>query len=207
MAPVQKLWRVFASENPAAARQWVPVALISIAGMALTGPFAFLPPRSHTVVEAPHSQVDAWHALLADARVRALPERDRLTAVNAFVNRVRLVASDRRLDHWASPAELFANNSGDARAFVVAKYVALRKLGVSDNKLLVMHVKDVVRNRPHVVLAYVSSATAEPLILDAARDEVHPASSRDDLAPIYATQASTLLQARSRAGRAPKLTL
>ena len=86
----------------------------------------------------------------------------------------------------------------NGRPFKVVKYATdvtaqklravftLRALGVPDDKLQITYVKEIkVFNEAHMVLAYYPSVGADPMILDNLDDRVRPASSRNDLVPVY----------------------
>ncbi|HAS61206.1 MAG TPA: sulfate adenylyltransferase, partial [Vibrio sp.] len=100
---------------------------------------------------------------------RGLSERDQLTRVNQFFNQLNFVNDDRlwgKNDYWATPLEFLGSNAGDCEDFTIAKYFSLLELGVSDKKLRLVYVKALSLNQFHMVLAYYSTPSAEPLILD-----------------------------------------
>ena len=102
------------------------------------------------------SSVDAkqWQYLLSKA-----PSMDELTllrSVNAFFNKFP-VASDMQLygkeDYWPTLAEFFRNRSGDCKAYTLAKYFALRTLGMDAGKLRFVMVFQPANMANHAVLA------------------------------------------------------
>lgn len=141
-------------------------------------------------------------ALLEDRRPREAVERERLEAINLFFNRVPFVTDREHWgveDYWASPAEMLSSRGGDCEDFSVAKYFALKELGVPIGKLRITYVKAVRINQAHMVLAYYPQPDAEPLILDNLDQHVRPASERPDLVPVYSFNDEDLLVAGSDA--------
>src|SRR6185369_9110964 len=56
-----------------------------------------------------------------------------LERVNEFINRLPAIPDIdhwKVIDYWATAAESFASNGGDCEDFVIAKYFALKELGV-----------------------------------------------------------------------------
>jgi len=123
-----------------------------------------------------------------------------LGPVNVFFNRVPY-ADDLPhwgvQDYWATPAEMVASDGGDCEDYSIAKYFALKELGVPIRRLRITYVKATSLNRAHMVLAYYPKPTAEPLILDNLIDEVKRASQRPDLIPVYSFNDEDLLIARA----------
>jgi predicted transglutaminase-like cysteine proteinase len=142
------------------------------------------------------SQLLDWSAFLRELPKSAptggeyASESDRrlIKAVNSFFNRVPFI-DDRRHwgleDYWASPAEFVASHGGDCEDFSIAKYYALKELGVPITGLRITYVKATRINQPHMVLAYYPKPDADPLILDNLVNEVRPSSERPDLIPVY----------------------
>ncbi|MDB2682849.1 transglutaminase-like cysteine peptidase [Alphaproteobacteria bacterium] len=74
--------------------------------------------------------------------------------VNDFVNQQPYVLDNRnwdKSDYWATPIE-FMERGGDCEDFAIAKYTALRALGVPEERLRLMIVQDTKKNIPHAVL-------------------------------------------------------
>lgn len=87
-------------------------------------------------------------------RYEGLELKDMATKVNNFVNQKRYITDSRNYgtsDYWATPIE-FLKRGGDCEDFAIAKYVALRALGVPESRLRVAIVQDTVKNVPHAVL-------------------------------------------------------
>lgn len=106
--------------------------------------------------------------------------------VNALMNQKRYILDNRnwgKSDYWATPIE-FLTNGGDCEDFAIAKYVALRALGVGEERLRIAIVHDKVKNIPHAVLVVYSEEGA--LILDNQNKEVMSAESlRTRYRPIF----------------------
>ncbi len=122
-----------------------------------------------------------------------------LGAVNTFFNRVPFVTDQAHWgveDYWASPAEAVSSNGADCEDFSIAKYFALKELGVPIQRLRITYVKAVRLNQAHMVLAYYPEPNAVPLILDNLEDQVRPASERADLIPVYSFNDEDLLIVR-----------
>ena len=66
-------------------------------------------------------------------------------------------------EYWATPFE-FVVKSGDCEDYAIAKYYALRALGVPKEQLRIVAVKDTIKNIGHAVLAVYVNDTA--FILD-----------------------------------------
>lgn len=152
-------------------------------------------------------RVKSWFKVIHVAS--ALPEADKLRAVNSFFNALPNVEDDAHWgapDYWATPLELIGSNGGDCEDFALAKYFTLRELGVPDERLRITYVKAYLRSsrqvQSHMVLSYYTTADAEPLLLDNLTDAIKPASQRSDLLPTYSFNAAGLWSAKDRdAGR------
>lgn len=145
-------------------------------------------------------------ALVTTPKNRALQqEREKLELVNDFMNRTPFVADLQhwgKEDYWATPVEFLSTNGGDCEDFSIAKYFALRSLGVPDEKLRITYVKEVVvYNEAHMVLAYFPAPDVEPLVLDNINKSIRPASTRTDLVPVYSFNGSGLWLAKDQTGR------
>ena len=74
--------------------------------------------------------------------------------VNDLVNKTRYIVDSKnwgKSDYWATPIE-FLTRGGDCEDFAIAKYTALRALGVPEERLRVAIVQDTHKNIPHAVL-------------------------------------------------------
>ena len=126
-----------------------------------------------------------------------------LIEVNRFFNQFTY-KNDKNLwgqkDYWATPEEFIGLNSGDCEDFVVAKYFALRSLGVPDKQLYLTYVKAARENIAHMVLSYFETPNSIPLILDNYNPQILPASKRRDLLPVYSFNAKSLFLTNASAG-------
>jgi len=155
------------------------------------------------------NRIVAWNQLIESSG--ALPERDKLNAVNRFFNSQYRFVDDIRNwqqnDYWATPIEALVKGAGDCEDYSIAKYFTLRRLGVPSDKLRITYVKALKHNQAHMVLTYYANPAAEPLVLDNLVGEIRPASQRKDLLPVYAFNAEGLYlpNANKRSGDAKKL--
>lgn len=132
-----------------------------------------------------------------------LSEKEKLRSVNQFFNQMYFVDDTilwGKNDYWATPLEFLGSNAGDCEDFTIAKYFSLLELGVPDKKLRLVYVKALELNQFHMVLAYYSTPSAEPLILDNLNPEIKRGSKRPDLRPIYSFNGKNLWLIKSAAG-------
>ena len=86
--------------------------------------------------------------------------------VNAMMNEKKYIVDQKnwgKSDYWATPVEFMARG-GDCEDFAIAKYVALRALGVAENRMRIAIVQDLQKNIPHAIL--IVYAERGPLVLD-----------------------------------------
>lgn len=147
-------------------------------------------------------RVETWR--LKMAQLATMTEKEQLREVNAFFNQLNFV-NDIHLwganDYWATPLEFLGSNAGDCEDFTIAKYFSLLELGVSDKKLRLVYVKAIELNQFHMVLAYYSTPSSEPMILDNINPQIKPASTRKDLLPIYSFNGKNLWLMKSNNGQ------
>ncbi len=144
------------------------------------------------------AQVEAKYGPLAKNRfiylnktLNALKDADvrqKLEGVNDFFNDVRY-APDQKVynqkDYWATPWEFLGRDRGDCEDYVIAKYFALKYLGIDPKKLYFTYVKSRRFKEPHMVLTYFETPKSIPLVLDNTNFKIFPADKRPDLIPIY----------------------
>lgn len=83
-----------------------------------------------------------------------LPMKQMAEKVNTLVNQTRYIQDKNnwgKSDYWATPVE-FLKRGGDCEDFAIAKYTALRSLGVPEERLRIAIVQDLKKNIPHAVL-------------------------------------------------------
>lgn len=121
-------------------------------------------------------------------RARTVDAGYMLDRVNEFVNRLPAIPDIEHwkvIDYWATSAESFASNGGDCEDFVIAKYFALKELGVPIERLRLVYVRMRNASEAHMVLAYYARPDAVPLILDNLFARIVPATERPDLTPVF----------------------
>ena len=126
-----------------------------------------------------------------------------LAEVNRFFNQFEY-AEDRdqwgEQDYWATPGEFLGTQKGDCEDFVIAKYFALRKLGVPDERLYLTYVKALKQNVAHMVLSYFPTPNSIPQVLDNYNPRIVSADKRTDLLPVYSFNAKSLFLSNASAG-------
>lgn len=144
-------------------------------------------------------RIIAWRRTIDESQGSSVIEQ--LKAVNNFFNMLEFVDDDihwGKKDYWATPIEFLATGGGDCEDFTIAKYFALRELGVPDAKLRLVYVKALSLNQHHMVLAYYHKPTSVPVILDNLDKVIKPAIQRKDLLPIYSFNAQNLWLAKEK---------
>lgn len=137
-------------------------------------------------------------ALVSGLRSQGVQQQ--LEQVNDFFNQQLAWREDAQLwgqaDYWASPLELIGKGAGDCEDLAMAKYFALRGLGVPEASLRLVYVRAQYQGRAqaHMVLAWYAEPTAEPLILDNIDPVLRRASERRDLQPVFSFNAEGLWQ-------------
>ncbi|MEN9464906.1 MAG: hypothetical protein RL217_1087 [Pseudomonadota bacterium] len=141
--------------------------------------------------EGAQARVQRWQALFP--QLQDADEATKLKEVNAFFNAEIRFVSDlrhwRKDDYWATPYEALSTHGGDCEDFVIAKYHALRHLGVGGDKLRITYVKAIRLNEAHMVLTYFPTKDAVPLVLDNLIGIIASADKRSDLVPVYSFNA------------------
>ncbi len=135
--------------------------------------------------------------------LRDKPIEIQLTEINRFFNRFEYREDHQHWgeeDYWATPSEFIGAHKGDCEDFVIAKYFALRKLGVPDERLYLTYVKALRQNVAHMVLSYFPSPSSIPRILDNYNPQILTADKRRDLLPVYSFNAKSLFLTNSAAG-------
>ncbi len=151
-------------------------------------------------------RLGGWKTMLETPANRELPEPARLKLVNDYVAETLFVCDPLQWcmeDYWAKPVEFLANGGGDCEDYAIAKYFALRALGVPDSKLHIMYAQynSGGVNGAHMVLAYYPTPGDEPLILDNLDYEIRPAGQRKELTPRFGFNVKDLWEAQELKGR------
>jgi|TARA_B110000261_G_scaffold67750_1_gene79295 predicted transglutaminase-like cysteine proteinase len=116
---------------------------------------------------------------------------EKITKVNAIVNRVSYVSDKKQYgtgDYWASPLEFFDNGKGDCEDYSIAKYFALRALGVASSHMRLIIAKDDHINDFHAVLSV--KVGDQFYILDNRTNRVKADIKLANLLPIYSLNES-----------------
>lgn len=119
------------------------------------------------------------------ARTDGLEQSAMLDMVNRTVNSALRYKSDDAIwgtaDHWATPVEMAQMGAGDCEDFAIAKYWALRSLGLDDSQLQLVLLQDTRRQLFHAVLvvhtgagAYVLDNVTNNLRIDTAYAQYQP---------------------------------
>lgn len=177
------------------------ICMVCLVGLAIAVDVQKIQRSWLTKFGAESSQLAAeWGRLITDLAL--LSEADKLRRVNDFVNQ-RISFEDDTVvwgqkDHWATPGELFSRGRGDCEDYTIAKYYSLREAGMSASKLRLVYVRAMQsvngeqQIQAHMVLAYFSAATSEPVILDNLVPLILPASKRADLVPVFSFNSNGL---------------
>lgn len=98
--------------------------------------------------------------------LQGLPLNKMAAQVNTMINKIRYVSDSKNYgknDYWATPVEFFSRG-GDCEDYAIAKYTALRALGVPESRLRIAIVQDLQKNVPHAILIVYTDGGA--IILD-----------------------------------------
>lgn len=106
--------------------------------------------------EMRHSQSTQFVSLWRNkfGSLKGLSLKDKVDAVNDIVNAEEYIVDSKnwgKSDYWSTPMEFFARG-GDCEDFAITKYVALRTLGVPEERLRLAVVHDNEKNIPHAIL-------------------------------------------------------
>ncbi len=117
--------------------------------------------------------------------LRGLPMNKAIEGVNSIVNRVPYVNDNviyGKNDYWATPME-FLKNGGDCEDYAITKYVALRALGVPEDRMRILILQDLQKNIPHAVLVVYTDNGA--MLLDNQIRSVTPIERVSHYKPIF----------------------
>lgn len=128
------------------------------------------------------AQMQGWNKLKADVANKDILAK--LQGVNNYFNRWPYrfdIDTYGIVDYWSTPAE-FLKNSGDCEDYAIIKMFALIHLGVAQDKMRLVIIKDEIRNIDHAVLAVYHGS--EVYILDNVSPLVLPHSKYGHYRPI-----------------------
>lgn len=162
--------------------------------------------QSDTEKRVIHRRLTGWKAMIESPKNRGLEDNAKLKVVNDFVTETPFYCDPVQWcleDYWAKPLEFLANDGGDCEDFAIAKYYALRALGVPDEKLRIVYAtyRQGSFSGAHMVLAYYATLDGDPLILDNINPDVLPGSRRADLTPVFSFNTEGLWSAKELKGR------
>jgi len=126
---------------------------------------------------------DGWQDLLGD-----LQGKDRMTQikeVNRYFNDERYIIDRKNWgveDYWATPYQ-FLKMDGDCEDYAIAKFMALKALGIPVEDMRVLALRDMNLNVGHAVLIVYEGDT--PLLLDNQIKSVVPANTVKHYQPIF----------------------
>jgi predicted transglutaminase-like cysteine proteinase len=140
-------------------------------------------------------RIDSESCSLEAARFVSLTERAlsadgaaRIQAVNSAINESIRYQSDLEhhgmIDKWSAPLATLKSGTGDCEDYAIAKYVALRQLGIPAANLKVLLVRDTFSNQDHAVLAVRRDASW--LLLDNRWSQMIESSASPRLMPLFA---------------------
>jgi predicted transglutaminase-like cysteine proteinase len=94
-------------------------------------------------------------AIVDNAKARE--GRARLGEINRAINLAIRPMSDLAqygaIDVWSSPLVTFTNGAGDCEDYAIAKFAALRQVGISPDDLRIVIMRDTIRGEDHAVAA------------------------------------------------------
>ena len=96
-------------------------------------------------------------------------------------------------DRWASPLMTFASAAGDCEDIAIAKYVALREIGIDDDDLRLVIVHDRMASEDHAVTAV--RFEDQWLILDNKRSDIRRDLSFEAFDPLFVIDGSSVRKA------------
>ena len=130
-----------------------------------------------------------WEALLTE--LDGKPVSEQIEAVNKFFNTMKYVSDQDNYgvaDYWNTPYELMARG-GDCEDYAIAKYISLKRLGVSESDMRILIVHDQTLNGElHAILEVKQPEGA--VILDNQNKNVVAEATIKHYQPIYAINES-----------------
>jgi len=120
-------------------------------------------------------------------------EQKMIIDVNNFFNQVEWVSDSLhwgQKDYWQTPLETLIEFKGDCEDIAIAKYTALRVMGVPDRKLSLVY--SYTNGKPHMILAYYESFDSNPYILDSFNKKLLRGNERKDIVSVYEFNSTTV---------------
>lgn len=134
-------------------------------------------------------QNQKWEKLLTS--LEGKPVNEQINAVNSFFNGMRYVSDQENYgvaDYWQTPYELM-ERGGDCEDYAIAKYISLKRLGVSESDMRIVIVRDSkLGGEIHALLEVTNDG--EKLILDNQAKTVKTEASIFHYQPVFAINES-----------------
>lgn len=131
----------------------------------------------------------SWRRVIAAAAGK--PRRQQIEEINRYFNQWPYKLDQEVYgvsEYWATPTE-FMTNSGDCEDYAIAKFYALRELGLANDSMRVVALIDRIRGIGHAILAvYVDG---DILILDNLTDFIFPHTRYTHYEPQYSVNETT----------------
>jgi len=147
-----------------------------------------------------HQRIKNWLRFIDESVDKS--EWQKVHLVNDFFNKNIQYKTDEALwkqkDYWATPLESLGVGMGDCEDYVIAKYFTLIALGMPEDKIRLMYVRQRTVNQPHMVLIYIEKPNQIPFVLGNFNTKLLPANKRTDLTPIYSFNGQGLWLAKSK---------
>jgi predicted transglutaminase-like cysteine proteinase len=162
-------------------------------------------------IEKKYGQQAKNRFLLQNATLEKLKDKsdfEKLTGVNNFYNKTPYLSDFKnwkKKDYWATPLEFLGRDRADCEDYVIAKYFALKYLGVDTKKLYFSYVKSLKYRQAHMVLTYFKTPKSIPLVLDNYNLKILPADERRDLIPVYNFNGDSLFLASKKGKQGKKI--
>lgn len=141
-----------------------------------------------------------WRQMMDENQ--AVSDFKKLQLVNDFFNSRIQYKNDLPLwgkdDYWASPVETIGRGAGDCEDYAIAKFFSLTAMGIPEDKLRLMYVRQLDVDLTHMVLIYYENNKSIPLVLDNYNSRVLPANKRTDLKPIYSFNGQGLWMSKAK---------
>jgi len=141
-----------------------------------------------------NSRVRKLQRLIKDEQNRYGDDVKTLRAVNWFFYKQLFLREDTQIwyrgDYWATPAEMLCKGKGDSEDFAIAKYFVLKEIGISEERLRLVHAEG--RYGPVVILLYYPGGDGDEPFLLGYKRVVALSKVGKSLKPVYAFNAYTL---------------
>ena len=120
-----------------------------------------------------------------------MSRRDQMMLINNYLNKAKYILdliNYRVEDYWATPLQFFSKD-GDCEDYAIAKFMSLRSLGVANEDMRIVVLKDLNLRLAHAIL--VVYVDGEALVLDNQINQVVRAQDIRHYQPIYSINETT----------------